>query len=137
MSVAVTVPLTGVSCAVLALPAAALAQATGEVEIFSWWAGDEGPALEAIIAEFEKRNPGVRINNATVTGGAGVNAKALSTYMGHSSITITLDRYGHLMPGNEQESAGLLNDYLERRPSSEISLPRPWNRNANRRRQGV
>ena len=68
---------------------------------------------------------------------AGVNAKALSTYMGHSSITITLDRYGHLMPGNEQESAGLLNDYLERRPSSEISLPRPWNRNANRRRQGV
>jgi integrase len=34
---------------------------------------------------------------------AGVNAKALSTYirhsnMGHSSITVTLDRYGHLMP---------------------------------------
>ena len=25
---------------------------------------------------------------------AGVNAKALSTYMGHSTITITLDRYG-------------------------------------------
>jgi integrase len=32
---------------------------------------------------------------------AGVNAKALATYMGHSSITITLDRHGHLMPGNE------------------------------------
>ena len=26
----------------------------------------------------------------------GVNAKALSTYLGHASITITLDRYGHL-----------------------------------------
>jgi integrase len=39
---------------------------------------------------------------------AGVNAKALSTYMGHASITITLDRYGHLMPGNEQEAAALL-----------------------------
>lgn len=25
---------------------------------------------------------------------AGVNAKALGTYMGHSSVTITLDRYG-------------------------------------------
>jgi hypothetical protein len=25
---------------------------------------------------------------------AGVNAKSLSTYMGNSSITITLDRYG-------------------------------------------
>ena len=29
---------------------------------------------------------------------AGVNAKALSTYMGHSSITITFDRYGHPDP---------------------------------------
>jgi integrase len=38
---------------------------------------------------------------------AGVNAKALSTYMGHSTITITLDRYGHLLPGNEQEAAAL------------------------------
>jgi integrase len=45
---------------------------------------------------------------------AGVNAKALSTYMGHSSITITLDRYGHLMPGNEGEAAELLDLYLER-----------------------
>jgi integrase len=43
---------------------------------------------------------------------AGVNVKALSTYMGHSSVTITLDRYGHLFPGNEQEAAGLLDRYL-------------------------
>lgn len=43
---------------------------------------------------------------------AGVNAKALSTYMGHASITITLDRYGHLMPGNEKDAAGLLDTYL-------------------------
>ena len=45
---------------------------------------------------------------------AGVNAKALSTYMGHTSITITLDRYGHLMPGNEDEAAALLDAYLAR-----------------------
>lgn len=43
---------------------------------------------------------------------AGVNAKALSTYMGHASVTITFDRYGHLMPGNEDESAKLLDAYL-------------------------
>jgi integrase len=43
---------------------------------------------------------------------AGVNAKALSTYMGHSSVTITLDRYGHLMPGNESEAAARLDAYL-------------------------
>lgn len=45
---------------------------------------------------------------------AGVNAKALSSYMGHSSVTITYDRYGHLMPGNEEEAAALLDAYLER-----------------------
>jgi integrase len=44
---------------------------------------------------------------------AGVNAKALSTYMGHATIAITLDLYGHLMPGNESEAADLLDAYLE------------------------
>jgi integrase len=45
---------------------------------------------------------------------AGVNAKALSAYMGHASVAFTLDRYGHLMPGNEEEAASLLDAYLER-----------------------
>ena len=45
---------------------------------------------------------------------AGVNAKALSVDMGHSSITITLDRDGHLMPGSEDDAAELLDAYLER-----------------------
>jgi integrase len=45
---------------------------------------------------------------------AGVNAKALSTYMGHASVSITFDRYGHLMPGSESEAAGLLDAYLAR-----------------------
>ncbi|HVC06148.1 MAG TPA: site-specific integrase [Solirubrobacterales bacterium] len=44
---------------------------------------------------------------------AGVNAKALSTYIGHASISITMDRYGHLMPGSEAEAARRLNAYLE------------------------
>jgi integrase len=44
---------------------------------------------------------------------AGMNAKTVSEYMGHSSISITMDLYGHLMPGNESESAGLLDAYLE------------------------
>jgi len=45
---------------------------------------------------------------------SGVNAKALSTYCGHANISITMDRYGHLMPGNEVEAAGLLDAYLAR-----------------------
>jgi integrase len=44
----------------------------------------------------------------------GVNAKALSVYLGHSSIGVTFDLYGHLMPGNEDEAAGLLDGYLAR-----------------------
>jgi len=43
---------------------------------------------------------------------AGVNAKALSEYMSHATITVTLDRYRHLMPGNEAEAAGLLDACL-------------------------
>lgn len=43
---------------------------------------------------------------------AGVNAKALQSFMGHANISITLDRYGHLMPGSEAEAAGLLDACL-------------------------
>jgi hypothetical protein len=43
---------------------------------------------------------------------AGANAKALSTYMGRANISITLDRYGHLNPGNEVEFVGLLDAFL-------------------------
>lgn len=41
-----------------------------------------------------------------------MNAKALSTYLGHASIQITLDRYGHLMPGSEDEAVALVDKYL-------------------------
>lgn len=53
------------------------AAVSGNLEIFSWWAGDEGPALEALIAKYEATYPAARVINSTVTGGAGVNAKAV------------------------------------------------------------
>jgi integrase len=43
---------------------------------------------------------------------AGVNAKALSSFMGHSSIKVTFDLYGHLMPGTDAEAAAPLDTYL-------------------------
>ncbi len=43
---------------------------------------------------------------------AGINAKALSSFIGHSSIKVTFDLYGHLMPGTEAEAAALLDRYL-------------------------
>ncbi|HEX7003584.1 MAG TPA: ABC transporter substrate-binding protein [Trueperaceae bacterium] len=48
-----------------------------QLEIFSWWAGDEGPALEALIDLYEQQYPETEVINATVTGGAGVNARAV------------------------------------------------------------
>jgi integrase len=51
---------------------------------------------------------------ASMSIAAGVNAHALCRYMGHSSIAVTFDLYGHLFPGNEREAAGLLDKYLER-----------------------
>jgi len=41
--------------------------------------------------------------------------KALSAFMGHSSIKVTFDLYGHLMPGTEAEAAALLDTYLDAR----------------------
>ncbi|HEU4905552.1 MAG TPA: site-specific integrase [Solirubrobacterales bacterium] len=50
---------------------------------------------------------------------AGVNPKALQSFMGHANISITLDHYGHLMPGSEAEAAGLLDAYLKSRKTNE------------------
>jgi glucose/mannose transport system substrate-binding protein len=55
----------------------AFAELSGELEIFSWWAGDEGPALEALIDLYEAKYPDVEVINATITGGSGINAKAV------------------------------------------------------------
>jgi integrase len=43
---------------------------------------------------------------------AGVNLKELSTYMGHAEVATTLDLYGHLFPGHEQQTAARLDAFL-------------------------
>jgi integrase len=53
-----------------------------------------------------------RHSYASLMIAAGVNAKALSTYMGHATISVTLDLYGHLLPGAEHEAAAMLDSYL-------------------------
>lgn len=62
---------------IAAAPSLAQGDLSGELEIFSWWAGDEGPALEALIAKYNELYPNVEVINATVTGGSGVNARAV------------------------------------------------------------
>jgi glucose/mannose transport system substrate-binding protein len=68
------------ACAALLLlsaPVVSAKELSGKLEIFSWWAGDEGPALQALIDQYKAANPKVEVVNATVTGGSGVNAKAV------------------------------------------------------------
>jgi integrase len=57
---------------------------------------------------------------------AGVNAKALSTFMGHSSIKVTFDLYGHLMPGAEAEAAARLDTFLGAHPAPESKIARAF-----------
>lgn len=57
---------------------------------------------------------------------AGVNPKALSEFMGHATISITIDLYGHLMPGAHEEAAGMLDAFLARAADVEAeAVPGP------------
>jgi integrase len=51
---------------------------------------------------------------ASMAIAAGINVKAVSVFMGHANIKVTLDIYGHLLPGSEAEAAGLFDAYLAR-----------------------
>jgi glucose/mannose transport system substrate-binding protein len=52
--------------------------AKDQVEVFSWWTGQgEQEGLDAMIADFKTKNPGIEVVNAAVSGGAGTNAKAI------------------------------------------------------------
>ena|SRR5438270_2463964 len=44
---------------------------------------------------------------------AGLNAKELSVYMGHSDIRVTYNTYGHLMPGGHAQAADRLSAFLD------------------------
>ncbi len=45
---------------------------------------------------------------------SGANAKVIQTIMGHATIQMTFDRYGHLMPGGLEEAEKAVTDYLAR-----------------------
>lgn len=52
--------------------------AEDQLEVFSWWTSPgEAPALQALFDAFSAANPGVEVINAAVSGGAGVNARAV------------------------------------------------------------
>jgi hypothetical protein len=54
------------------------------------------------------------------SGVEGGSTAVAAANMGHSSITETLDRYGHLMPGSEEEAAGMLDAFLDRARAADV-----------------
>lgn len=53
--------------------------------------------------------------------GEPLNAKALQVRMGHSSITMTLDRYGHLLDGHDDAMVeGMADPYSNRPPAANV-----------------
>ena len=49
---------------------------------------------------------------ASIAIAAGVNIGTVSAALGHASVTITWDRYHHLMPGTMDEAAELIQAYV-------------------------
>ncbi|GAA3188605.1 ABC transporter substrate-binding protein [Dactylosporangium siamense] len=75
----------------------------GKVEVFSWWAGPgEKEGLEALVADFRQRNPGIEFDNAAVAGGAGTIARTVlatrlenddppDSYQAHAGLELDSD----------------------------------------------
>jgi integrase len=70
-------------------------------------------AADAAVTDAPKLHE-CRHGYASLMIAAGVNVKALVDVHGHADIRITLDQYEHLLPGAEDEAAGLLDTFLAR-----------------------
>jgi integrase len=45
---------------------------------------------------------------------AGTNIKSITEIMGHASVTVSIDRYGHMMPGGREEVVERMDAYFRR-----------------------
>ena len=59
---------------------------------------------------------GLRHAFATMALQAGINSKVVSEALGHSSVTITLDLYSHVLPNMQDELASAVANLLKREP---------------------
>lgn len=63
--------------------------------------------------------PGLRFHDlrhahATLLLASGVHAKIVSERLGHASIGITLDTYSHVLPGLQEQAAGIFDEALRK-----------------------
>jgi integrase len=62
----------------------------------------------------------LRHTHASLLIAAGVHPKAIQARLGHSSITMTMDRYGHLMPSAFEGVGERVDDLLRRKGTLEL-----------------
>lgn len=67
----------------------------------------------------------LRHTTASLAIAAGADVKLLQTMLGHASAVMTLDRYGHLMPGRARDVADRLDVLARSAVADPISPPRP------------
>jgi hypothetical protein len=70
------------------------------------------PAVEGAALGRPVRFHDLRHSHAAMLIAQGEHAKAIQERLGHSSIRVTLDRYGHILPTLEADLVGRLNDTL-------------------------
>ena len=58
----------------------------------------------------------LRHTHASLLLKAGVHPKVVSERLGHSSVTITLDRYSHLLPGLQEAAAQKFDELVQLAP---------------------
>jgi integrase len=70
------------------------------------------PALERAGLSGSFRLYDLRHTHATLLLVAGIHPKIVSERLGHSTITITMDTYSHVLPGMQRESASKIGEML-------------------------
>jgi integrase len=97
----------------------------GVLRAGSWRSRVWNPAIRA--AELE----GVRIHDLRHTAvslwiAAGANPKQIATWAGHTSVSIVLDRYGHLYEGHETDVLDRLDAFVSASSVSSDDAPSRW-----------
>jgi integrase len=72
-----------------------------------WW-----PALDEAGVSRAVRIHDLRHTCASLLIAQGTHPKAIQQHLGHSSISVTLDRYGHLFPDQQDEVADALDEII-------------------------
>ena len=107
-----------------ALAVTTSAAAAGKLEIFSWWSGDEGPALEALVKLYKQKYSSVVVDNATVSGGASFSRNALTLGL---RIDNALEVRGDSFAFGNPFSIRTTDQYVPLRPRTiTISIGKAW-----------